>query len=91
MKPVPKKPMNQAPAKKRPQGQTFEEVRYLRHLIDNAVPVTVRLADNEQVSGTIEYYDVNFIRLTRKGAPNLFIFKHDIKYLFELDGEGATL
>jgi len=37
----------------------------------------------EEVVGIIEYYDQSFIRLTRKGEPNLFIFKHDIKYLAE--------
>jgi sRNA-binding regulator protein Hfq len=35
------------------------------------------------VSGTVEFYDQNFIRLTRKDGPNLFLFKHDIKYIFE--------
>jgi host factor-I protein len=69
--------------KARAPEQTFEEVKYLRHLIDGEVKVTVKLTDNEEVTGTIEYYDLNFIRLTREGAPNLFIFKHDIKYLYE--------
>lgn len=44
----------------------------------------VKLTDGEEVTGTIEYYDHSFIRLTREGEPNLFIFKHDIKYLVEL-------
>ena len=70
--------------KARAPEQTFEEVKYLRHLIDDEVRVTVKLTDNEEVTGTIEYYDLNFIRLTRQGAPNLFIFKHDIKYLYEV-------
>ena len=43
----------------------------------------VKMADGEEVIGTIEYYDQSFIRLTRKDEPNLFIFKHDIKYLTE--------
>ena len=43
----------------------------------------VKLADGEEVAGVIEYYDQSFIRLTRQGQPNLFIFKHDIKYLEE--------
>ena len=63
--------------------QTFEEARYLKELIANATPVRVKLADGEEVVGTIEYYDHSFIRLTRHGQPNLFIFKHDIKYLQE--------
>jgi len=45
--------------------------------------VTIKLTDGEVVSGVIEYYDHSFIRLTRAGEPNLFIFKHDIKYLQE--------
>jgi host factor-I protein len=68
----------------RVQEQTLEEVRYLKQLIEDATPVRVKLTDGEEVTGTIEYYDHSFIRLTREGAPNLFIFKHDIKYLLEL-------
>lgn len=63
--------------------QTFEEAKYLKRLIESATPVRVTLADGEEVAGTIEYYDQSFIRLTRKGEPNLFVFKHDIKYLLE--------
>jgi sRNA-binding regulator protein Hfq len=62
---------------------TFEEAKYLKELIEHATPVRVKLADGEEVSGTIEYYDQSFIRLTRHGEPNLFIFKHDIKYIVE--------
>ena len=76
--PKPKnKPRNRAPE------TTFEEVRYLRRLIEQEIPVRVKLFDNEEVVGTIEYYDHSFIRLTRRGQPNLFIYKHDIKYLSE--------
>lgn len=64
--------------------QTFEEVKYLRHLIDDRVPVRVKLSDNQEVDGFVEFYDATFIRITRKGEPNLFLFKHDIKYLYEL-------
>ena len=69
-------------SKKAPE-QTYEEVKYLRHLIENAVPVCIKLSDNEEVCGTIEFFDANLIRLTRDGAPNLFLYKHDIKYLYE--------
>ena len=69
-------------SKKAPE-QTYEEVKYLRYLIDNSIPVTIRLADNEEVSGTIEFFDCNLIRLTRPGSPNLFLYKHEIKYLYE--------
>jgi len=64
--------------------QTFEEVKYLKHLITDQIPVRVRLSDNQEVEGIIEFYDTNFIRLTRESGPNLFLFKHDIKYLYEI-------
>ena len=67
----------------KPVEQTFEEPKYLKQLIENRTPVRIRLSDDTEVNGTIEYYDVSFIRLTRDGEPNLFIFKHDIKYFYE--------
>jgi host factor-I protein len=70
-------------AKTKAPDQTFEEVKYLRQLIAEQVPVRIRLSNNEEVSGVIEFFDTNFIRVTRDGEPNLFLFKHDIKYLYE--------
>lgn len=70
-------------AKTKAPEQTFEEVKYLRYLIEKAIPVRIRLSSNEEVAGVIEFYDVHFIRVTRDGAPNLFLYKHDIKYLYE--------
>ncbi len=55
----------------------------MKRLIENATPICVKMADGEEVRGVIEYYDQRFIRLTRDGEPNLFIFKHDINYLTE--------
>ena len=77
--------MEKNKVKTKPPEQTFEEVKYLRHLIENAIRVRVRMVNNEEFSGTIEFYDSNFIRLTRTDGPNLFIFKHEIKYLYELE------
>jgi len=78
---VPPKPGGKAGT--RAPEQTFEETKYLKQLIENQTPVRVRLSNNEEVVGVVEYYDTSFIRITRDGAPNLFIFKHDIKYLVE--------
>lgn len=74
-------------AKSKPKvaDHTFEEVKYLKHLVDNEIPVLIRLENNEEVRGTIEFYDAGFLRLTREDGPNLFIYKHDIKYLYELE------
>ena len=66
-----------------PPEETFEEVAYLKWLGEKQKAVSVKLVDGEIVRGWIEYYDRNMIRLTREGAPNLFIFKHEIMYIAE--------
>lgn len=71
-------------SKTRAPDQTLEEAKYLRHLAEAQSSVTVKLSNNEEYTGRIEFFDQSFIRLTRADAPNLFIYKHDIKYLFEV-------
>lgn len=63
---------------------TNAEYQYLSELVQSKVRVVVKLMNGETVEGWIEYIDRNFIRLTRQGRPNLFIYKHDIKYLEEV-------
>ncbi|MEW5976586.1 MAG: hypothetical protein AB1898_12360 [Acidobacteriota bacterium] len=63
--------------------QTGGETLYLNHLIRNKTPVVVKLLTEEEVHGWIEYYDRSFIRVTRKKAPNVFIYKEKIKYIQE--------
>ena len=74
-------------SKTRAPDQTLEETKYLRHLAESQSDVTVKLSNNEEYTGRIEFFDSSFIRLTRADAPNLFIYKHDIKYLYEEPGE----
>jgi host factor-I protein len=66
-----------------PPEDTFEESAFLKALGEKQKPVSVKLMDGETVRGWVEYYDKNMIRLTREGAPNLFIFKHEIMYIAE--------
>ncbi|MFI5175587.1 MAG: RNA chaperone Hfq [Terriglobia bacterium] len=63
---------------------TNAEYQYLSGLVQSKARVVVKLMNGETVEGWIEYIDRNFIRLTREGQPNLFIYKHDIKYLEEV-------
>ena len=74
-------PKSKAPA------QTFEEANYLRRLTESAVEVCVRLINDEEFTGHIEFWDADFIRLNRTDGPNLFIYKHEIKYLYETRGQ----
>ena len=62
---------------------TFEEATYLKRLIEKEIPVLVRLRDNEEVVGLVAYHDSTSIRLSRQGAPNLFVLKSEIKYFYE--------
>jgi host factor-I protein len=75
----PKKPRNPPP------DETNQEAEYLKALGEQQRPVSIKLRDGEVVRGWIEYYDRNMVRLTREGAPNLFIFKHEIMYIAEAD------
>jgi host factor-I protein len=83
-------PGNPNPAKHSrtpPPEETFEEASFLKSLGEKQKSVTVKLMDGQMVSGWIEYYDKNMVRLTREGAPNLFIFKHEIMYIAEQGGK----
>lgn len=73
-------------AKTPPPEETFEEAAYLKALGEKQKSVSIKLLDGEVVRGWIEYYDKGMIRLTREGAPNLFIFKHEIVYIAEDSG-----
>jgi host factor-I protein len=70
-----------------PPEETFEEAAFLKSLGEKQAPVTIRLLGGEALHGWIEYYDRNMLRLTREGAPNLFIFKSEISYIEEGDGK----
>ena len=70
-----------------PPEDTHQEAAYLKSLGEKQKPVRIKLLDGEVVRGWIEYYDRRMIRLTRDGAPNLFIYKHDIAYIAEEGGK----
>jgi host factor-I protein len=69
-----------------PPDDTGMESAYLKSLGEKQTPVVVKLLCGDTFRGWIEYYDIGMIRLTREGAPNLFIFKHEITYIAEDTG-----
>jgi host factor-I protein len=71
----------EAPEKPRSPDAISAEAKYLKTLGEKQTPVTIKLIDGELVTGWIEYYDKDMLRLTRERQPNLFIFKHDIVYI----------
>jgi host factor-I protein len=70
-----------------PPEDTYEEASFLKSIGEKQKPVSVKLMDGQTVHGWIEYFDKNMVRLTREGAPNLFIFKHEIMYIAEEGGK----
>ncbi len=80
---APQNSFNSKKGKTPPPDETYEEASYLKWLGEKQKPVSIKLKDGEVVRGWVEYYDRDMIRLTREGAPNLFIFKHDIMYIAE--------
>jgi host factor-I protein len=74
-----------ASSKTKAPEQTFEESRYLRRLADSRKKIRIRLLSDEELEGSLEFFDESFLRLTREGEPNLFIYKHDVKYLWEVE------
>lgn len=70
-----------------PPEETYEEASFLKMLGEKQKAVSLKLMDGQVVRGWIEYYDRNMVRLTREGAPNLFIFKHEIMYIAEDSGK----
>ena len=78
-----------ASSKTKAPEQTFEEGKYLRRLVEAKQLIRLRLTSDEEIEGCIEFYDESFLRLNRAGEPNLFVYKHDIKYLWEIEPSAA--
>ena len=74
---------NSGQQKTPPPDDTHKEAAYLKSLGERKEQVSIKLMDGEVVRGWVEYYDRRMVRLTREGAPNLFIFKHEIAYIAE--------
>ena len=78
--------------KKIPQAETNAEIFYYKKQMDAHTAMVIVLTDGEEVEGTIEWYDRNALKINRKGAPNIMLLKHNIKYMFKAedrDGGGG--
>jgi RNA chaperone Hfq len=66
-----------------PAEQTNAENYYYLKQMQNQTPMVVVLTDGTELTGWIEWYDKNCIKLNRNNAPNLLLFKHSIKFMFK--------
>jgi len=69
-----------------PPDKTGAETNYLVKNMEARTPVVVRLMNNEELHGWIEYYDRDVIKLNRRQPPHLFIRKESIKYIYKDEG-----
>jgi len=76
-------------AKKRssPSYDTAAENYYYLKQMNKKTPVAIVFLDGEKMEGFIEWYDRNCIKLNRKNAPNLLVYKNSIKYLYKVNPE----
>ena|SRR5579884_1599593 len=63
--------------------QTHAENFYYQKQIQAKTQLTVVLADGEELTGYLEWYDRNCIKLNRPGQSNVLIYKPNIKYLYK--------
>ena len=79
--------------KKIPPSETSAEIFYYKKQMDQHTLMVIVLSDGEEVEGTIEWYDRSALKINRKGAPNIMLLKHNIKYMFKAedrDGGGES-
>lgn len=73
-----------------PPAETHAELYYYKKQIDAHTPMVIVLQDDEEIEGTIEWYDKGALKVNRKNAPNLLLLKHNIKYMFKVEERDGT-
>lgn len=68
-----------------PPLETNAKVYYYKKQIDSHTRMIVVLQDNEEIEGTIEWYDRNALKINRKDEPNIMLLEHNIKYMYKAE------
>ncbi len=71
--------------KRVPPSETNAEIFYYKKQMDSHTVMVMVLNDGDEVEGTIEWYDRSALKINRKGAPNILLLKHNIKYMFKAE------
>ena len=64
-----------------PPDQTNAENFYYLKQMQSKTPMTIVMKDGEELKGVIEWYDKCCLKVNRDGAPNLLVYKSNIKYM----------
>ncbi|MGI8813020.1 MAG: Hfq-like protein [Pyrinomonadaceae bacterium] len=82
---LPERSDRQTSRKKPPPVETLAEVFYYRKQIDARTEMVVVPLDGEEIVGTIEWYDLDALKINRKDSPNILLPKHSIKYMYKAE------
>jgi host factor-I protein len=66
-----------------PPDQTNAENFYYMKQMQAKTPMVIVMKDGELVEGIIEWYDKGCLKVNREGAPNLLVYKPNIKYMYK--------
>jgi len=66
-----------------PPDQTNAENFYYIKQMHSKTPMVFVLKDGEVIEGVIEWYDKGSLKVNRDNAPNLLLFKDNIKYMYK--------
>ena len=66
-----------------PPDQTNAENFYYMKQMQTKTPMVIMLKDGEKLEGIIEWYDKTCLKVNREGAPNLLLYKTNIKYMYK--------
>lgn len=66
-----------------PPDQTNAENFYYVKQMQSKTPMVIVMKDGEELHGVIEWYDRCCLKFNREGAPNLLIYKPNIKYMYK--------
>ena len=76
--------------KKTPPVETNAETYYYKKQIDSRTLMVIVLQDGEEIEGTIEWYDLDALKINRTDSPNLLLPKHNIKYMYKSEDREKT-
>jgi host factor-I protein len=64
------------------QGTNAENYYYVKQ-IENRTPLVIVLKDDEEIRGTLEWYDRDCLKIKSSTGKGLVVLKHFIKYMFK--------
>ena len=79
-------PVSRPPAANKkpvPPDQTNAENFYYMKQMQAKTPMVIVMKDGEILKGIIEWYDKCALKFNREAAPNLMLYKHNIKYMYK--------